>query len=267
MLSDTGQTQKDSRHSSRKRRSSSRKSRNRKSGLLYKRLLSLLLLPLFVGLTMKSFQLLSAAVIDGQTRNYLAFWQERFNKDKEQFTLSEDAVAIARAGAVRAADLVPNSPKYQEVIGKIEAWVVLQAQRNGSVIESSHYQKGLAAYREAIRLRPAWPNVWADMAMTKVRAGEFDKEFFDTLRMAAKFGPWEEGVMNTVTQLGLWYRNWLPADLKATVDDTIARYAENYPHQAMTIARLQDKREVICPLVSKPEWFRKDCPSVIDGQS
>lgn len=240
---------------------------HKQNRLIYKRLPVLLLLPLLIGLSVESFHMLSSAVVDGQTREYLNFWQKKLTTEKDKFSLSEEAVATARAGAARAALMVPNSPEYQAAIGKVESWVVTQAQRTGGQIDQSHYQEGLDAYRQAIRLRPAWPYVWADFAMAKARAGELDQEFFNALTQATRFGPWEQSVMDTVTQLGLWYRNWLPVSVKGTIDDNVKRYAQTYPYGAMAIARLQNKREIICPLLNKPEWFRKDCPPVAGGQS
>ncbi len=237
-----------------------RRRRTRKTrSFSLKRLPALLLLPLLAIMIGTSFQQMKASVINGQTDSYLAFWHEELKQDGEGFAVSDKSVATVREGAERALALAPGAPEYLSAKAKIEDWVVTDAQRQGFVPDKEYQQQGLQAYRDAIVQRPAWPYTWAELAMAKARASEVDQEFFNALERATSLGPWERQVMDTVTQLGLWYGDWLPDEVKVAVDENLVRYADVYPAQAMAIARNQDKTEVVCPLVSRPEWFRRDC--------
>ncbi len=224
------------------------------------RWLSLLMLPLFLGLIYTSFRQLSAAVIDSQTQQFLTFWQQSLAKQKDDFQLAASALDIVRQGANRVIALAPSSPDYLTALGQVENWAMADALRRGESLDSAQVQKGLQAYREAIRLRPAWPYGWADFAMAKSRAGEIDQEFFSALQQATRLGPWEKNVMDTVSQLGLWYQGLLPVRVRLAVDAQITRYAQNYPTDVMTIARAQNKTKVVCSLLEKPESFPQDCP-------
>ena len=118
---------------------------------------------------------------------------------------------------------------------------------------------GFFRYRLAILVRPAWPYAWADFTMAKARARQIDDEFFAALERATTLGPWERRVMDTVTQLGLWYEPWLPEDVARAVQWNVVRYAKAFPRQAMATARAQQKVDKVCPLLDRPERFRRDC--------
>ncbi|MTI12907.1 hypothetical protein [Sansalvadorimonas verongulae] len=252
-------------HTRRRRRRSRSKSASRgKKTFNLRRLPVLLLLPVLGWLIVTSLQNLKASAVNSQTQQYMTFWREELRQSKGQYTLPEKMVKVARKGAERAIALAPNKPEYRVAQAQVEDWVVQDAQRHGKVLDAgdkAFQQQGIQAYREAIKMRPAWPYTWADLAMAKARANEIDQEFFNALERATTLGPWEQPVMNTVTQLGLWYGDWLPATVKTAVDENLVRYAGKYPRQAMTVARAQKKTDVVCPLVPKPEWFRRDCSS------
>ncbi len=231
----------------------------KKSPFNIKRLPFLLLLPILALLITTSFQKMKASIINSQTQQYLAFWRKELKHKKQGFILPEKAVQTAREGAERAVALDPDSPVYLTALGNVEDWVVNEAQRQGKPVDKVAQQEGLEAYRKAIALRPAWPYAWAEFAMAKARASEIDQEFYNALERATTLGPWEQTVMDTVAQLGLWYGDFLPGEVRVAVDGNLARYAEQYPWQALALGRRLGRVEVVCALVLEPEKFRRDC--------
>ncbi len=228
-----------------------------------KRLSALLLLPVIGALAFTSFQQMTASVVNSQTQLFFDFWNDELKENPAEFQLQEQALQTVRDGANRAIAFAPLSPDYLVARGKVEDWAVTEAQRKGVAPDTVTQQEGLQAYREAILKRPAWPYAWADFAMAKARANEIDQEFFQALERATDLGPWEQQVMDTVTLLGLWYRDWLPQESLLAVTANLVRYAKTYPAQAMAIARTQNKTSLVCPLLDHPERFKKECDKQI----
>ena len=56
---------------------------------------------------------------------------------------------------------------------------------------STDLDTALGFYRQALALRPAWPQAWADVALLKITQEHIDAEFALALQRALTLGPWQ----------------------------------------------------------------------------
>lgn len=91
---------------------------------------------------------------------------------------------------------------------------------NGSRTDREH---ALGYYRQSLLLRPAWPYVWADLALLKLSQKQFDAEFALALQRALDLGPWQSIVQASIASGGLAVWDKLPARLQTDIEHAIAR--------------------------------------------
>jgi len=118
-----------------------------------------------------------------------------------------------------AQDLDPSHPTYLHRLGRLShLMMTLEPSRR------SHWG-GLAKeyYRQSLAVRPAWPLTWANLALVKADLLEFDAEMDQSLMQAAAYGPYEPGVLELVSSIGLQYEAYLMPNVLATVYGNIAR--------------------------------------------
>ena len=132
------------------------------------------------------------------------------------------AWAVAAAAAQRAVDWYPApNGRYQERLGRVHSWrfyqqplgdaallAVLVATPEVPAIAASRRQ-ALAAFREAVRLRPAAASGWARLAHAKLSLLQWDAEFDRAFANADRLGSAAGQPRLELAQVGLqgWY--WL----------------------------------------------------------
>lgn len=105
----------------------------------------------------------------------------------------------------RAENLTPDDPQLLAQGAELFEWRAWLEQNNPEAGEE-YRQRSMSYHRRGLALRPAWPYAWTDFASAKVLSGEFDKEFQGAFQKATELGPWEVGVQQVLTRIGL--QNW-----------------------------------------------------------
>lgn len=122
--------------------------------------------------------------------------------DGEVFRPSDADWAEAKATGRLAAMLSPWNPEYQETLAHIYAFKDNDLQAGDPAARESRLQ-ALSYFQESAQLRPTWPYVYAEMALTKYQMGEMDAEFDRSLATAARLGPWEPDIMAVIANIGM----------------------------------------------------------------
>jgi hypothetical protein len=105
-----------------------------------------------------------------------------------------------------------------------------------------------ARLRQALRLRPTSPFLWANLALTKLYLNEIDGELLTALRHADELGPWEQTVQQTILFVGLAVWQDLDPELRQTLVRTIERGAARNPQKMFEIARSFTRFDLVCAI-------------------
>lgn len=146
-------------------------------------LLAVLLILLLGGVLLAARWLLADRAM-ADARAYLDSWAEN------QAVSSQQDWQQAHDHARRAIALNPRLADYHQQLALLYEWRGFSGTDAGlsdAAILSSR-RLAAAAYRNAARLRPAWPQGWSHLARMKALAGELDEEFDDALRSAMALG-------------------------------------------------------------------------------
>jgi hypothetical protein len=80
--------------------------------------------------------------------------------------------------------------------------------------QRAYLHKAIGYYRQVIRLRPAWPYGWMNLAISKGRLSEIDGEFKQALLQLLRLGPWEANTLPVIFQLSLPTWPYLDSDTR-----------------------------------------------------
>jgi protein-tyrosine phosphatase len=125
---------------------------------------------------------------------------------QSSFSVQDAEWQEAHELATLAVRLAPMNADYREGLARVHEMRFITAPI-GSLEAQASREMAIAAYKDAIKLRPTWPYAYAALAYALVRAGGHDAEVERVLAEAARLGPWEPQVMETIVDIGLdgWY--------------------------------------------------------------
>jgi len=151
----------------------------------------------------------------------------------------------ARGALAQARRLEPDNPLYVEETGRLyeKRVAVIDA---AQPVARSFLQRALAEFRLAVRMRPASPFTWTNIALVKFRLGEIDTEFRAAVANAARLGPWEPGVQHRLADIGFAGWNTMPAQVRAVIAATIERGLVTQPKNIERLARTDDRAAQFC---------------------
>ncbi|NOZ11098.1 MAG: hypothetical protein GXP09_08690 [Gammaproteobacteria bacterium] len=171
-------------------------------------------------------------------------WQQRGQLPNPSELKSVDsALAVASA-------LDGHRPAIVVAQGDLHTWRASQ-KAIWDPNTKKHNRQALKYYRKHVILRPTWPRTWASIATIKFRLLEVDKEYFNAIEQAVKFGPNEIPVQLSVAKVGLATWTLLPDTTRIAVLDTVQR---GLHHQARYIIRLAiqfGRDNIIMPYIQK----------------
>jgi len=145
-------------------------------------------------------QMLSAALANYRTEQFLQHWTEKAQAPTPQ------AWRAAFEMAARAVAQYPvGNGRYLDQLGQVHAWQMLQLPVAAAAAEPSR-RAALQAYQQALEVRPGWPNTWARVAHTHYTLGQFDAAFALALEHANRLGPYRQAVQQELASIGL--RAW-----------------------------------------------------------
>lgn len=164
-----------------------------------------------------SLRMLLAALAEGHTEHYLSHWQRQAREPAAQ------PWQAALTTAQRAVDSYPvRSGRYLDRLGQVQAWRHMQHPLGDPQAAESR-NAALQAYREALRVRPSWPNTWARLAHIHYALGNTGADFAQALEQANRLGPYRPAVQEELAGIGL--RTWpqLSSSQRVTTLDSAHR--------------------------------------------
>lgn len=156
----------------------------------------------------------------------------------------------------RALEFTPDDPALREAAG------LRLARESGSPEQT---RASLRQMERAIALRPTSPYAWAGLAEARYRAGVADETFQAALANAARLGPNEPGVQETVAFYGLATWEEMRPDVRSHVEDMVAAGMRRDPRTMLTIAGRRGRLAIACghfpPASGAPEESIQLCKS------
>ena len=172
-------------------------------------------------------------------RHEIAGWAER------RASPPPDQLQEAITTLIEATELTPDDPTLIEHLG-----IAHELRAAGSPPGSQSWRLNLAQalvyFRKAARLRPTSSYTWTNILLAKYRLGEIDDEFFDAMRHALDFGPWEPAVQLIVADTGLGAWEKLDSGLRDRVNENLRRAAVRQADALARIATDHHRIDVIC---------------------
>ncbi|WP_337878936.1 hypothetical protein [Rheinheimera sp.] len=222
----------------RRRRSSTAQPQNTEYGNRGSRLLALPALALAGLLCWHMVNMGLASAWYFKANHYLDLWV----KNEQLFT--EPSWQEASTAIDKAVQLHPTHPHYLLIKAKINEWGWY-----GGLMTSKQLEQTESYYRQAIALRPTWPNAYADYAyylgVTQYRV----TEALQQLDQAWKLGPF--ATETHLRQLAVGFRHWnkLAIEQKAkTLSALKLAVSGNYSgsQQALQITRNTGLEKLAC---------------------
>lgn len=141
-------------------------------------------------------RMLLAGIASYQADAFLEDWSAKAEEP------SERAWQIAYEAAQRAIDFFPAANGvYLHRLGLIQQWKEFRQPFGAPYVMGSR-QAAAQAFRDAIAVRPNWPDNWAALAHAKLFLSEFDTEFHHALAQAHALAPWRIGVNSRLAEIG-----------------------------------------------------------------
>jgi len=197
-----------------------------------------------IALALLLFGALVLAILGGRLliAGVAAHQAQRFLDDWEQLgeVPTEKAWRIAEAAAQRAVSLYPGANgDYLERLGKVYEWRH-ESLNFGDPAAQASRQRALEAYRQAVRVRPDWPDTWVQIAFVKLRLLEFDAEFDRALQLGFENGPWRMHINRGLATVGLIAWPQLDETQRSRILTSAERTAAFSDAQAVRLFGLSD---------------------------
>lgn len=119
-----------------------------------------------------------------------------------------EALTAALASMHQALALEPSNPHFVEQSARLQEMRAISLPQRDAAARDG-LRQSLAQFREAALMRPGSAQVWASIAMLKVRLNELDAEFYAALERAGRLGPWEPQAQIAMVDVGLATWKWL----------------------------------------------------------
>jgi hypothetical protein len=166
-------------------------------------------------------------------------WQARFAESGE---LPDTKVwSRAQASLAQALTLDGWNPGLHEQMGLL---ALQQSQSEGVFRTDPSIARD--QFRLAVQARPSSGYSWANLATSKYRLGEIDREFFEALSNAALMGPWEPEVQWVVTDLGFAVWDELKEPVRHQVLQMAVQGMRRNADRILTIAEKRGRLSLIC---------------------
>lgn len=159
-----------------------------------------------------------------------------------QWRAVRDALLAARAQE-------PDNPLFVEELGRLHELRV-RGLDAGQPVVAAYLARALDEFRAAARMRPASPTTWANIALVKFRLGALDAEFYAAIAHAARLGPWEPGVQQRLSEIGVSAWSRLTPTGRGLTESAVERGLQMQPRVLERVLRNGAERAAFCADVS-----------------
>ena len=151
----------------------------------------------------------------------------------------------ARQNLQRTLELDSGNPVHMEALARWYERYTLRLPRT-SAIAPAYLEQSAAHLRNALAARPGSPYTWANLALVKLRLGQFDAEFQSAVENAWRLGPWEPEVQLTLAQIAFRAPDQLGAAAQEATRGAIRNALRRYDRELFHMARRLGGLAVLC---------------------
>ena len=206
-------------------------------------ILCLLVIVLGLSIVVLGSRLFMANLHQYRASSFLSDWEEKREVPSDQ------AWQVAQQAIEQAIAWYPGAnAAYYEQLGYMWQWRGYSPNTPLANREESQ-QHAIAAFRQALSIRPTWPYAWTGLAYGKMTGGEYDQEFRHAMLQAVHYGPTRIGINRRVAEIGLISWPYLDHTLQAlTLEQAgyTARYGRSNRTQLFNIAAEVGRVELLC---------------------
>jgi len=159
-----------------------------------RRRLLLLLIPFLLWLMVQAAIGGYSYVIQYRANGVLDGWQ------KSPGQLSQQAWLEVEASVLAALSWDKEQPDLINLLGRLHDLHTFRLSR-AMEQKQQHMQQAEHYYRQVIKLRPAWPYGYLNLAHIKTASGSRDSEFYNLLLHLTRLAPWDEKTLPLMVQM------------------------------------------------------------------
>jgi hypothetical protein len=178
-------------------------------------------------------------------------------KDEPE-ALLKDRWTRSREFVEQALNWDPEDPQLLQTAGLLYWWGAW-ANRDGPEYYESLTSRSLELHRRAIRMRPASPGAWMDLAAVKNWHGEWDDEFQYAYAMAWKNGGWSRSIIFSAAEIGFDAWKELTPENRERFYQALARAELRGRGRLQLAAREAGKVFVLCLALHESRAMRDWC--------
>ncbi|TLS78386.1 hypothetical protein FE236_01150 [Mariprofundus erugo] len=104
---------------------------------------------------------------------------------------------------MRAIALQKRNASIKNTAGRLYEYRAYQFSPQSTASRMQYAEKAAAMYRLATHDSPMLVYPWMNLALIKMKLGQWDQEFFHAYQQAVMLGPWESAVMPVLVEIGL----------------------------------------------------------------
>lgn len=131
-------------------------------------------------------------------------WATQVSHQLQQSGLTDEEWRLAGQMLGQALRLNPDQASSLELAGQFyQAQAYRQSRPQNVASRQDYRQEALLAFRQAVRLNPAWPYLWDRLALVKAGLQQYDQELSGALDRVARLGPWEKSLQYDAAVVGL----------------------------------------------------------------
>ncbi|TLS66759.1 hypothetical protein FEF65_09570 [Mariprofundus erugo] len=146
-----------------------------------------------------SLSLDSAKAFSYEHRVYMSFqsWYASHQMPGEEEWQAQEALIL------RAIALQGRNASIKNTAGRLYEYRAYQFSPQSTALRMQYAEKAAAMYRLATHDSPMLVYPWMNLALIKMKLGQWDQEFFQAYRKAVMLGPWELAAMPVLVEIGL----------------------------------------------------------------
>lgn len=202
-----------------------------------------------------------AGIADFKARAFIEAWEHQTQQSSLQnieFIPTATDLATAQSYARKAVRTSPQNAGFYQTLGDALYWNLKnRARKTGKEPQNEEI---FDAYRQAIKLRPTYPDYHLRLARAKIMSGVYDQELTLALQNSHRYGPWKPNIMYETVDLGMWSWPHLAPEARKTVTDVIEQSQRWQLDNKMNIRNsvgiwnlivAYERKAEICPLLSR----------------
>jgi len=187
--------------------------------------------------------------------NFQSWYASGKRPDLSRYQEQEELITAAMK-------LLSNNASIRNTAGRLYEYRAFQFGSQSATVRRQYAVKAAEMYRLASRESPVWVYPWMNLAIIKMRSGEWDQEFIEAYRKAVMLGPWESATMPTLVEVGLTVYQNVDQPSQQIIGDYIDRVAAGAGPMISAELAKRGNRSAMCWRLERmghPKAYQRIC--------